>query len=103
ATRFTMLTALSGATPGLSPAALEERRRELLDDLRRSQPRLILIIDPPFPELDRFIRESYVQAGMHFIDYHDRRPTEPVMQVLMDRNRPVAEIDWNWHRAFLLK
>jgi hypothetical protein len=98
ATRYTMMAALTSGYPGF-----EQRRRNLMEDLQRFRPRLILIIDPAFPELERFIKENYVQAapGLQFVDMHDLRPTEWVMQAVMDVRRPVRPIDWNWHRAFL--
>ncbi len=93
ATRYTMMTGLDAQHPDHV-----ERRANVMADLQRHRPRLILVIDPAFPELHRFIVENYVQASPQFIDFHDERPTEPVMQALMDRTRPVAPIDWNWHR-----
>ncbi|HEY3243537.1 MAG TPA: hypothetical protein VGM03_09315 [Phycisphaerae bacterium] len=96
ATRYTMMTGLDEPFPGY-----EQRRRNVMADLQRFRPRLILVVNPPFPELDRFLRQNYAPAGMHYVDYHDRRPTEQIMQALMDKTRPVPEIDWNWHRAFL--
>jgi hypothetical protein len=114
ATRYTMMTGLDETFPGY-----EERRRNLMNDLRRFRPRVILVVNPeaatgeqpqsrytswkPFPELDEFIRRNYLPAapGEQFKDFNDRRPTEPIMEALMDKTRPVPEIDWYWHRAFL--
>ncbi|MFH0980749.1 MAG: glycosyltransferase family 39 protein, partial [Planctomycetota bacterium] len=82
ASRFTMNGPLLPDHP--STAA---RRRCLLDDLVRNQPRLIIIPhgkEPPFAELQRFLVEHrYITVGQ-----------TSQMEVLCDLNRPIPPIDW---------
>jgi hypothetical protein len=93
ASRFTMVRALGEAYPGF-----EKRRAILLEEVKASRPRLLLMVDVAFPALYDYIMANY-QTVPRGIDYHDRRPNEPVMYVLADKERPIADIDWNWHRS----
>jgi hypothetical protein len=89
ASRYTMMTALHPRIPGS-----EQRRRTLLEDLRRQRPRVILFRSrDSFDELTAFLAENYVEAGF---DLSEDPPHRPVMGVLCDRRRPIALIDWDW-------
>ena len=71
-----------------------ERRREiLLDELRAEMPRLVLLVEPEFPELDRFLKTNYAIAG---VDMDDDRPDKTIMLALMHARRPVRTVDWEW-------
>ena len=91
ASRYTMVRALSEQYPGFA-----KRRAILLEDVRARRPRVVLLVERPFPALDAFLRANYRLVG---IDFHDRRRAEPIMEAWMDRSRPVTTIDWNWHRS----
>ncbi len=82
ASRFTMYTALVADHP-----STRARRRLLLEDLERNQPRLIILpAKPPFAELHQFFLDhKYITVGR----------TER-MEVLCDLERPIARIDWRW-------
>ncbi len=73
-----------------------DRRRNLHDELAAAKPRLVLIVEPEFPELKAFLNSRYVFAGPSPLDRHDRRPEKIIMVALMDPNRPVKPIDWEW-------
>jgi len=90
ATRYTMLRALDEHYPGY-----EQRRGILLEEVQARRPRVVLLVEQPFPELEAFLRANYYLVGQ---DYHDRRPDEVIMAALMDKSRPIPQIDWNWHR-----
>jgi hypothetical protein len=91
ATRYTMVRALAPAYPGF-----ERRRETLLAEVQSNRPRVVLLVDQePFPELDAWLKANYYLVGT---DYHDRRPGEVIMAALMDKARPLAQIDWNWRR-----
>jgi ABC-type uncharacterized transport system YnjBCD ATPase subunit len=86
-----MVRALSEQYPGFA-----KRRAILLEEVRARRPRVVLLVERPFPALDAFLRANYRLVG---IDFHDRRRAEPIMEAWMDRSRPVTTIDWNWHRS----
>jgi hypothetical protein len=92
ASRFTMISGIAAGRSGV-----EERRRILIDELRRNRPRVILLLfdEQPFAEWKAFLDEHYGQpVGW---DLHDRTG-EPIMYVLADTGRPIPSIDWNWDR-----
>lgn len=92
ASRYTMIGALDARYPGSA-----DRRRTLIEDLRRNRPRLILRTgEALFPEFDRLLSEEYERIGA---DHHDHRPGEIILVVYADRRRPVAAIDWEWDRS----
>ena len=91
ASRYTMVRALNEGYPGF-----EKRRVILLEEIKANRPRLMLMVDEPFPALYEYLMANYHLVG---IDYHDRRQNEPIMHVLADNSRPIADIDWNWHRS----
>ena len=86
--RFTMCGPLAVGARGY-----EGRRRILLDELRANRPRLVLLIDEEFPELRRFLQANYVQAGY---DMDDHDPDAMIMLALMDKDRPVRLVNWEW-------
>jgi len=86
-----MVRALNEGYPGF-----EKRRVILLEEIKANRPRLMLMVDEPFPALYEYLMANYHLVG---IDYHDRRQNEPIMHVLADNSRPIADIDWNWHRS----
>ena len=93
ASRYTMIT---GLAEGMSGAA--RRRKNLLDDLQRDPPRLILVVfdEDPFDEWKAFLRAHYTEpVGW---DFHDKTG-EPIMFVLARKDRPIDAIDWNWDRS----
>jgi len=95
ASRYTMITGLSGDLPG---AAM--RRRILMQELRADPPRLVLVLfeEPPFPEWQAFLRAHYGEPiGW---DYHDKTG-KAIMFVLCRKDQPVREIDWNWDRSMI--
>jgi hypothetical protein len=91
ASRFTMVRALSDQYPGFA-----RRRATLLEEIRARRPRVILLVESPFPALDAVLQSQYRLVG---IDYHDRRTKEPIMEAWADADRPIEQIDWNWHRS----
>ncbi|MCG3132296.1 MAG: hypothetical protein FLDDKLPJ_03129 [Phycisphaerae bacterium] len=91
ASRYTMIGSLDARYPGS-----DDRRRTLIEELRRNRPRLILRTgEAMFPEFDRLLSEEYERIGA---DHHDHRPGEIILLVYADRRRPVAAIDWEWDR-----
>ncbi len=94
ASRYTMVRALGQEHPGF-----EKRRAILLEEVRSRRPRVVLQLDEPFPALLAYLEDNYLLVG---VDFHDRRPDEPVMLALMDKSRPIKQIDWDWHRSSLL-
>ena len=102
ASRYTMCTGLKSGYPGAA-----ERRKLLLDDLRRDPPRVILVLFDiePFPEWHAFLAEHYGMAVGW--DCHDRHsatcatsnPEHVIMLVYTRRAHPVKEIDWSWDRS----
>jgi len=93
ASRYTMITGLSGTLPGA-----DRRRQILLDDLRKDPPRLILVLfdEDPFPEWLAFLREFYTDPIG--VDLHDRTH-QPILFILAHKDRPIRVLDWNWDRA----
>ena len=89
ATRFTMIEALSAERKGL-----QLRREQFLADFEKNRPRVVLVTEEPFPELYRLLRSGYVEAGM---DRGAGPGRPPRMQVLMDADRPIDPMDWNWY------
>jgi hypothetical protein len=97
ATRYTMNEPVAADRAGL-----EARQQLLMADLGAHHPRLILVsssaAEPPFAELDRFIREGYVFIGA---DAGQGPALLPRVQVLADAARPLPAIDpatyWNWN------
>jgi len=94
ASRYTMVTALQvgGPTAG-------DRLRTLIDDLKAHPPRLIVVLfdiqDPP-EEWKTFLRERYTDpVGW---DFHDQTG-KPIMFVVARKDRPIAEINWDWDRS----
>ena len=94
ASRYTMMRALNEGYAGF-----ETRRAILLEEIKANRPRLMLMLDEPFPALYEYVMANYHLVG---IDYHDRRQKEPIMHVLADNSRPIVHIDWNWHRSSVL-
>jgi len=88
ASRYTMVGALEDGVRGA-----EKRRRILLQELQSAHPRLVLVVEPEFDELRTYLEHNYVIAG---IDMHDLHPDRPIMLALMDKNRPVKLVDWEW-------
>ncbi|MCP4251247.1 MAG: glycosyltransferase family 39 protein [bacterium] len=97
ATRFTMVRPLEERYPGFA-----KRRAILLDEIRENRPRVLLMVDEPFPALHEYILANY-QPVPRGIDFHDRRTNEPIMYLLVDKHRPIEDIDWNWHRSSVLE
>ena len=91
ASRYTMVRALSEQYPGFAG-----RRAILLEEVRARRPRVVLLVESPFPALDAFLRANYRLVG---IDFHDQRRSEPILEAWMDQSRPVTTIDWTWHRS----
>lgn len=93
ASRYTMITALRSGYAGH-----EARRRTLLEEIRARRPRLILVVlgEEAFPEWADFLPTRYDAVGW---DFRDRTPHDPILMVLCDRERPIAEINWNWDRS----
>jgi hypothetical protein len=92
ASRFTMVGALKG-----DDQASLEKRLLLLNELETRRPRVIMLADLPFEELGKFLGLHYVQAPGGF-DMHDERPSDMIMIVWMDPQRPIESADWNWNR-----
>lgn len=88
ASRYTMVGALAEHVPGS-----RRRRQTLLQELESNRPRLVLLVEPEFDELRQFLQKNYVFAGL---DMHDRNIDKPIMLALMDKDRPVASVDWEW-------
>jgi len=94
ASRYTMITGLAEGMPGA-----QRRRRNLIDDLQRDPPRLILVVfdEEPFDEWKAFLRAHYTEpVGW---DFHDKKTDKLIMFVLARKDRPVDAIDWNWDRS----
>ncbi len=91
ASRYTMVGALADTARGY-----ERRRATLLRELQARRPRLVLYKENAFDELNLFLDTNYVIAGPHWVDRDDHDPERPVMIALMDRERPVDFIDWEW-------
>lgn len=82
ASRFTMIGGLLG-----EGRQVEVRRAQLIEDLTRTQPRVILVAKQPFAALQRFfIDHHYVSVGR---DVHR-------MEVLCDLDHLIPSIDWTW-------
>lgn len=96
ASRFTMIT---GLREGYRGAA--ERRAQLIDDIRKDPPALIVLLfdQPPFPEWQSLLRELYQEEPIGW-DFHDQKG-EPIMAVLGLKNRTFPQIDWNWDRSMI--
>jgi 4-amino-4-deoxy-L-arabinose transferase-like glycosyltransferase len=97
ASRYTMIT---GLHPGMRGAS--ERRQILMSELRKSPPRLILVVfdQEPFDEWKDFLREYYgVPVGWDFRDQTDK----PIMFVLARKDAPIEHIDWNWDRSHVAR
>jgi hypothetical protein len=93
ASRFTMITGIAAGYEGAV-----RRRERMLEDLRRTRPRLIIVLfdEQPWDEWRALLADRYTEPiGW---DYHDRTG-EPIMFVLTDKERPVAAIEWNWDRS----
>ena len=88
ASRFTMVSALAEHVQGY-----RRRRETLLEELKLVRPRVVLLVEPEFEELKRFLQANYLVAGR---DMHDRNTDQPIMLALMDKNRPVEIVDWEW-------
>jgi hypothetical protein len=71
----------------------EQRRRILMRELEANRPRLVLLLASQFAELREFLQVHYVYAGADMDDYD---PDQPIMVVLMDRERPIELVDWDW-------
>lgn len=93
ASRYTMVGALESNAEGA-----DARRAILLDELRRNRPRVVLVVEPEFDALRRFLQENYVVAG---VDMHDRNQDEPIMLALQDPTRPVRQVSWEWRAPAL--
>ncbi len=93
ASRFTMITALRSGYAGH-----EARRRILLEEIRTRRPRLILVVlgEEAFPAWADFLPTRYDAVGW---DFRDRPPHDPILMILCDRDRPIANLDWNWDRS----
>ncbi len=95
ASRYTMITGISEGMAGA------ERRREILiDELRVSPPRLIVVLfdQQLFPEWKAFLYEFYGEPiGW---DFHDISG-EPILFVLARKDQPVRPIDWSWDRSMV--
>lgn len=91
ASRYTMVGALLPEAPGF-----QRRRDTLLRELKEHKPRIVLLVEPEFDELKRFLQDHYVVAGPGGLDRHDRNPEKIIMMALMDSARPVAFVDWEW-------
>ncbi|UCG31646.1 MAG: hypothetical protein JSU68_08255, partial [Phycisphaerales bacterium] len=91
ASRYTMITGLSSGYEGV-----DERRGILLEELRRSPPRIILVLfdEQPFEGWLALLDEYYENIGG---DKHDRTE-EWIMFVYGLKVAPVEAIDWEWHR-----
>ncbi len=91
ASRFTMIGALNSRYPGS-----EERRRIMVQEIRNRRPRLILVLlgEEAFPEWTEFLPTRYDDVGY---DFRPTPPHDPILMLLCDRDRPIAEIDWESH------
>ncbi len=93
ASRYTMITGLGEGYPGF-----QARRAMMLAELRRRQPRLILVLfdERPFDEWVAFLKEHYSDPiGWDLND----RTGERIMFVVARKDAPVAPVDWNWDRS----
>jgi hypothetical protein len=82
ASRFTMIGGLRG-----EGRQVEVRRAQLIEDLTRTRPRVIIVARQPFAALRRFfVDHHYVSVGRDA----DR------MEVLCDLDRLIPSIDWTW-------
>ena len=93
ASRYTMLTGLRSGYAGHA-----QRRATMLREIAERRPRLILVVlgEESFPEWSQFLPTHYDAVGW---DFRDRPPHDPILMILCDRERPIAEIDWNWDRT----
>ncbi len=91
ASRYTMVGALADDTRGG-----DERREVLLRELARRRPRIVIIVEPEFPRLKAFLEQNYQLASPRGVDRDDDNPDKIVMVALMDVDRPVSPIDWEW-------
>jgi len=94
ASRHVMLVGLEEGSRNL-----ELHRRQLISDLRRNLPRVILVLfdHPPFPEWKAFLDEHYGEPVAFAFDERDR--TQVIMFVFADPRRPIETVDWNWDRT----
>ncbi len=101
ASRYTMITGLRVGDPTAA-----ERRKQLIDDLKRDPPRIIIILfdEKPFPEWSKFLQQNYANAiGWDCNDRYSANCDNPdpswvIMIAYQDPKRPVDEIDWQWDR-----
>lgn len=95
ASRYTMIT---GLQPGMANVA---KRRELfLEDMRRVQPRVIVVLfdETPWDAWKDFLRKNYTEpVGW---DYHDKTG-EPIMFVVSRLDDPIEAINWDWDRSLV--
>lgn len=94
ASRFTMITGLRESFRGA-----QQRREQLLHDLRANPPAVILLLFdlPPFPEWKAFLDEHY-QPQPIGVDFHDHK-RQPIMLVLGRKGREFPNINWDWDRS----
>ncbi|UCF34908.1 MAG: glycosyltransferase family 39 protein, partial [Phycisphaerales bacterium] len=91
ASRYTMITGLSSGYKGV-----DQRRKILLQELRRNLPRIILILfdEQPFEGWLALLNEYYETIGGD----HQDRSGEWIMFVYGLKAAPVEAIDWEWDR-----
>lgn len=93
ASRFTMITGIGEGYPGA-----DKRRTEMMNDLRRNPPRVILVMfdENPFEAWKAFMKFYYGDpVGWDFND----RTGKPIMFVVVRKDAPIESIDWNWDRS----
>ncbi len=93
ASRYTMITGLQTGHAGA-----ERRRAELLEELERRLPRIIMVLfdEKPFDGWLAFLERHYGEAVG--VDRHDMNDG-PIMLVFARRDQPIEAIDWNWDRS----
>ncbi len=93
ASRYTMITSLVDNASGH-----EQRRQQLLAELKKNPPRLVMITEDEFDELKAYLQPRYIVAGL---DYQDEDPETSIMIALTLASNPVAPSDWDWRAPWI--
>ena len=93
ASRYTMITGLQSGHAGA-----EQRRAELLEELERCKPRIIMVLfdEKPFDGWLAFLERHYGEAVG--VDRHDMND-KLIMLIFARKDQPIEPIDWNWDRS----